>query len=324
MYALYDTRKIHPLDRYDHYLAGAAAELAPVAVDGRPPGHLLAAMSVARIGDFEIEAVTWAADSQVVTRRTDDLIKASDPECYRIFVSANGRVRMEQAGQQVEFRPHDIALYDLSCPWWTIHSTGPTPMRVVMLTFPRRCVPIPHATVRPLVGAAIPRSLPGRGLIAQFLIGLTETADQADANALVDVLRECTAGLIRQRLRQPDGITPRTRRLLQMERIRGIIHRHLGEPALDPDRIAQAANISRRYLHTIFQGGELTPMRLVKRMRLEACRRSLQDPALGRTPIKDIVSVHGYRRPDQFARDFKQMFGISANRVRELADKREG
>jgi len=90
-------------------------------------------------------------------------------------------------------------------------------------------------------------------------------------------------------------------------------------PELDPDRIAAAANISPRYLHTIFQDAELTPMQLLKRLRLEECRRSLQDPAQARTPIKDVIAAHGYRRPDQFARDFKQLFGVSANQARRLA-----
>lgn len=52
MYVLYDTRAIHPLDRYDYY-------------------------------------------------------------------------RAEQAGNQVDFRARDIALYDLSRPGQATHSTGP-------------------------------------------------------------------------------------------------------------------------------------------------------------------------------------------------------
>lgn len=67
---LYDTRSVHPLDRYDYYQAASATELAPVAVDGRAPGRLLAVMSTARIGDLELEHVTWSADAQLVTRRT--------------------------------------------------------------------------------------------------------------------------------------------------------------------------------------------------------------------------------------------------------------
>ncbi|BCB73694.1 hypothetical protein GCM10022251_79920 [Phytohabitans flavus] len=180
MYVLYDTRPVHPLDRYEYARAGAAAELAPVAIRGRAPRDLLAVMSVAQIGDFTIEAVTWAADSEILAHRTERLIRACDPECYRVFLSINGGARMEQAGNQVTFRPRDIALYDLSRPWQATHATGPASMRIVMLTFPRALVPITRATAAPLLGTVIPRRLPGRGLIANFLIELTDTAGAAE------------------------------------------------------------------------------------------------------------------------------------------------
>jgi AraC-like DNA-binding protein len=319
---LYDTRTIHPLDRYDYYRTGAGNELAPVAAHGRAPGRLLAVMSVAQIGDFEIETVTWSADSEIVARRTERLIRACDPGCYRILLSVNGEVRMEQAGNQVDFRTRDIALYDLSRPWQATHSTGPGSMRVIMLTFPRALVPIPSARVRPLIGTLIPRSMPGRSLIAQFLIGLTDTAELTGDPDLAPVLYECTVGLLRQRLGQPNGITSRTRQLLHRAHIRDIIRRHFDNPMLDRNGIAEAANISPRYLHQLFQGAELTPMQLLKRLRLQECHRSLQDPALAMTTIKDVIAAHGYLRPDQFARDFKQVFGVSATQVRKLASQR--
>src|SRR5687768_696780 len=130
MHVLYDTRTVHPLDRYEYARAGAASELAPVAIRGRAPGALLAVMSVARVGDFAVEDVTWGADSEIVAHRTESLIRACDPECYRLFLSVNGGVRMEQAGQRASFGARDIALYDLSRPWQTWHATGPTPMRL--------------------------------------------------------------------------------------------------------------------------------------------------------------------------------------------------
>jgi AraC-like DNA-binding protein len=280
---------------------------------------LLAVMSVAQIGDFEIEVLTWSADSEIVARRTERLIRACDPECYRIALSVSGEIQVEQVGNQVDFRARDIGLYDLSRPFQATHSTGPGLMRVVLLTFPRALVPIASARVQPLIGALIPRSMPGRSLIAQFLIGLTDTAELTDDPDLAQVLYECTVGLLRQRLDQPDGITPRTHRLLHRARIRDIIRRHLGNPLLDPNQIAEAANISPRYLHQLFQGAELTPMQLLKRLRLQECHRSLQDPALARTPIKDVIAAHGYLRPDQFARDFTQLYGVSATQVRRLA-----
>ena len=322
MRVLYDTRTVHPLDRYDHYREGAAGEVVPVGVHGRAPGHLLAAMSVAQVGDFEIETMTCSADSEVVRRRTERLIRAGDPECYRIGLCINDGLRLEQAGNQATLRARDIALWDLSIPVQTTHPTGP--MRTVMLTFPRALVPIAPATVRPLLGTAMPRSLPGLSLLAQFLIGLTDiaaTGEQARDPGLAEILHECAVGLICQRLGLTAGITPRTSRLLQMARIRGIIRRHLADAELDPGQIAEAANISLRYLHKICQDAGITPMQLVKRLRLEECRRSLQDPALARTPINDIRAAHGYRRPDQFARDFKQQFDVSPKQARSLASQ---
>lgn len=327
MYVLYDTRTVPPPDRFEYARAGSASELAPMALRGRAPGRLLAVMSVVEIGDFVIEAPTWAADSELAGHRTDRLIRACDPECYRIYLSVNGGVRVEQADSQIAFRARDIALYDMSCPAVATHPTG-SPMKVVMLSFPRALVPVTRAAIRPLLGTVMPRNLPGLSLIAELLTGLTglagtaTTAGQEADPHLADVLRECTAGLIRQWLGQPDGVTPRTRQLLRTARIRTIIGQHLGDPGLGPDQIAKAANISPRYLHKLFQDTELTPMQMVKRLRLEACRRRLEDAALTATPIKDIIAMHGYLRPDQFARDFKELFGVSASQVRQPTSRR--
>jgi AraC-like DNA-binding protein len=318
MHTVYDTRTVHPLDRYEHFRAGTTAELVPVSLHGRSPGQMLAVMTVARIGDFAIETVTVAADREIVARRTERLIRVCDPESYRMFLSVTPRIRIEQADHRVDFRARDIALYDTSQTCNTTLLVGPT--RHVMLTFPRALVPIDSATIRPLAGTVMPRSLPGRGLVAQFLIGLSESA-ATDDPGLAGVLRECAVGLIRQRLGEQAGLTPHTSRLLQQVRINGIVRRHLGNPALDPEGIARAANISSRSLFTIFQDADLTPMQLLKRLRLQEARRRLQDPALAGTSIKDIMSAVGYVRADQFARDFRQLFGVSAREARRLASE---
>jgi AraC-like DNA-binding protein len=171
-------------------------------------------------------------------------------------------------------------------------------------------VPVDYAAVRPLLGSITPRNAPGRSVLVQFLIGLTEPA-ALEVPGLAEVLYECIVGLIRQRLGEASGITSHTRRLLQRTHIAGVIRRSLGNPALDPEEIAKAANVSPRYLYSLFQDAELPPMRFLKNVRLQEARRRLEDPALASTPISDIMSAVGYSRSDQFARDFRQMFGAS-------------
>ncbi len=322
MHRLYDTDTVRPLDRYDYYQAAVNTELAPMSVHGRVPGRLLAVMSIVKIGDFEIEALTWSADSEVVARRTGRHIRASDPEFYRLILGISARLRLEQAGNQVALGARDIALYDLSRPVQSMQLPTRGPVRLAMLTFPRNLVPIADATVRPLIGTAIPRRLRGCGLITQFLIELSEAVDLAHDPGLADVLHECTVGLIRQRLGLPNGMTPDTLRLLQLARVRDIIRRNLKDPDLDPARIAILANMSPRSLHQLFHGADTTPMQLLKLLRLEECRRSLRDPALAATSIKKVFAKHGYVRGDQFARDFKQLFGISATQARGLTEVR--
>jgi len=318
VHTLYDTATVAPLDRYDYYRAGAGIELAPVTIHGRAPGQLSAVMSVSSIGVFEIEAFTWSADSEVVCRRTERLIRSSDPECYRLILNVSARPRLEQAGNRVALAARDIGLFDLSCPILSAQLPGRGAMRLVMVTFPRALIPLPGLGLRWLIGTALPRRLPGRGLIARFLIDLAATPEPEREPGLADVLQECVVGLIRQRLGRPNGITPRTHRLLQRTHIGHVIRRNLHDPELCPERIAGLMNMSSRRLHGIFQDMEETPMKLVKRLRLEKCQRSLRDPTLATTPVKEIIAAHGYVRPDQFARDFKHQFGVSATQVRAL------
>jgi len=122
--------------------------------------------------------------------------------------------------------------------------------------------------------------------------------------------------LLRERLGQP-AITTRAYRQIQQAWIRTVIQHQLSQPTLTPAQIARIAHLSPRSLYQILHHAGTTPMALVKQLRLEQCRRNLADPALSDRTIKDIALSLGYlRRQDQFARDFKQMFGVSARTIR--------
>jgi mannose-6-phosphate isomerase-like protein (cupin superfamily) len=89
-------------------------------------------MSVADVGDIELEHVVWSADSELVTRRTERWIRDRDPECYRIFFVVSGVMIGEQAGNQVMLRSGDMTMFDLSRPCHAIHGTDPGSLQAVM------------------------------------------------------------------------------------------------------------------------------------------------------------------------------------------------
>ncbi len=90
MHWRYDTRTVHPLDRYDHYREGAGSELAPFQVLGRRPDRMFVSMSASRCGDLTFESLVFAADSEIEVRRTARVVRASDPECYQCCPQCSG------------------------------------------------------------------------------------------------------------------------------------------------------------------------------------------------------------------------------------------
>lgn len=313
----YDTDTIPGPDRYEFYRVAAASEVAPVAIIGRAPGRLRATLSRLQAGEFLIEAITYTADSSTEIVRDDRMIRAGDPDCYRMCLNITGGEGAEQGGNRTVFAERDIGLFSLSAPYRTFRPARKPDMRVVMVTFPRSLLPLDETVVAPLLGTLLPRGLPGRSLFAQFLASLADwPGPDPDAGGLAETLKEITAGLIRERLGLPGGFTPVTRRLLYREWVRAVIGWRSGDPELNPAQIARAVSISERYLHQIFRDSGQAPMQLVKAARLEHCYRDLQDPALAVRTVREIATARGYERADQFARDFRQRFGIPATQVR--------
>ncbi len=314
----YNTDAVRWPDRYEYYRHAAASEVAPVAIQARAPGRLRAVLSSVQAGDFLVEAASYAADFETEFLRDDRMIRAGDPDCYRMLLNITGGEVTEQGGHQACFGARDIGLFTLSSRYRNVKPARRQPVRVVMVTFPRRLLPLDEAAVTPLLGTLLPRGLAGHSLFAQFLTYLADsTGPDPEAGGLAETLRQVATALIGERLGAGSGFAPSTRRLLYREWVRLVVARQSGDPELNPAKISRAVNISERYLHRLFRDSDQTPMQLVKATRLEHCHRDLQDPARADKPIGEIAIARGYQRPDQFARDFRQRFGIPATRLRQ-------
>jgi AraC-like DNA-binding protein len=279
-------------------------------------------LSSFQAGDFLVEAVRYASDSASELWRNDRMIRAGDPDCYRMCLNITGGEGVEQAGNQAWFGPGDIGFFTLSSQYHTIRPVRPQEIRVAMVTFPRHLLPFGQAAISPLLGTLLPRRLPGRSLFAQFLIDLTGSADPVpDPCGVAEALRHTTIALLLERLGPGSGFTPATRCLLYQQWIRAVIARKSAEPDLNPADIACAVGISERYLHRLFRDSDQTPMQLVKASRLDHCYRDLLDPALAARSVSEIARARGYQRTDQFARDFRQRFAIPATQLRRTSTK---
>src|SRR5262249_10269331 len=115
--------------------------------------------------------------------------------------------------------------------------------------------------------------------------------------------------------RADDAPRMRTRAEILLS-VQSFIELNLGDPELDPERIARATFISTWYLHKLFEAEGTSVCRWIRETRLERCRRDLIDPALGDETILAIASRWGLPGPEHFSRLFRSAYGCSPSELR--------
>lgn len=89
------------------------------------------------------------------------------------------------------------------------------------------------------------------------------------------------------------------------------------DPTIDPDSIAAAHGISKRYLHLVLAQGGTSFGTVLIEARLNRARALLEDRRFARISIADIAWRSGFSNPSHFARRFRQRFGISPGDFRK-------
>lgn len=167
-------------------------------------------------------------------------------------------------------------------------------------------------------------SLPNTGLGRVVVDMLRSIAGEAERLALTDQytltqsLLELTGALTRASIK-PRETKRDTRHAELLSRILSFLEENFMDNELTPEKIAKANSISTRYLHSLFRQSGTTVQRWVWERRLRAARKDLLDPALSESRISDIAFQRGFTDTAHFSRSFRNRFGISPSKLRNLA-----
>lgn len=99
-------------------------------------------------------------------------------------------------------------------------------------------------------------------------------------------------------------------------RILQYIDNSLCNPELSNKHVAEAQNISTRYLHKLFQGEPETVHSLILNKRLEKSAALLRDPAYAGHSIERIAYSMGFSSPAHYSRAYKKHFGENPSNCR--------
>jgi AraC-like DNA-binding protein len=262
-----------------------------------------------RIGHAGPVQVVESRSGPGQVRRTVGHVRGNDPDRYILFVQAEGTDIGEQNGRSAVYQPGDLGILDLSEP---LRCTF-TQRRAVLLSYPKVLCPFPAGEIAALTGQRISGRSGTTALISGLVRQLPDHLDSDDqatgARVGTTVLDLLHVGLAAH-LKVASSIEPETRRRAMRTRCRAFIETHLADPNLSPAVVAAAHHISLRYLQRLFEDSGDGVAALIRRRRLDRCRRDLLDPGLLDRPVAAVGARWGFGDPAHFTRTFKRAFGL--------------
>jgi len=246
--------------------------------------------------------------------RTPSLIRGSDRAYIKVVAQLEGRACFEQNGRHVWLSPGEWSVYDTTRAYAV---SNPEAVRQMVLMIPKEQLPerklrLDDLMVQRFSGTTGVSRLAWDTMRAAF----TElpTMSDAAADGVADVITHLVQLSLLERNGQQSSLSQRE---ALRDRMAQYIDRHLGDPGLTIDRIAQALNCSKRHLYNAVADEEETLAAMIQRRRLDACLRDLRHPAQAQRSVTDIALSWGFASSAHFSRAFRAHVGCSPSEYRQ-------
>jgi AraC-like DNA-binding protein len=270
------------------------------------PARFAGSIRHAALAEVELAEVSSAHENAVRTRRH---VAGDRREAFVFVMPLAGRLEIEQGGQQCALVPGRFALFDLSAPHRYFHDA---PLQALSLKAPCAMLRERSGRIDDLVATAFAADV-GVARIAFDFIGslLRERANLPERllGCYGERIADLTA-LMLDGVRGELPLGPSAVRHALYRRCVQAIETRLGDPQLNPERIAAACGISTRYLHKVFQDSGQSVGDYLRERRLCVCRERLVARG-GERQIKDIALSAGFRSVSHFSNAFKARFGVA-------------
>lgn len=261
-------------------------------------------------------SITDVACDPVRVARTPRLIKRNPVDFYHLLV-ARGPSWVDQGGRLTRLHPGDAVLLDATRPWTITAGSFAQHVVVNML----------HADVhrelrvdRCMLGVPLPAENPTLRVLTALITELGRSAPALPLDTLAE-LGHMTGELLVSTLRlaehnRGEFADPRLSPRPQLLRMRDFVRRHLADPDLSPRTLAEAFDVSRRYVYAVFAEGGLSPSQFIRDTRMAEARRLLADPRHRHRSIAAIAHSVGMGNPSAFARTFRRQHDTTPQQYR--------
>jgi AraC-like DNA-binding protein len=306
----WSTNTISPREQFAFWREAVCEAVLNVATE-HPGDGFFGDITCSNYGDLRFAA--FASTPHEVVRLKTHISRSRDAH-YLVSLQRSGTSRMFQGEEVCELQPGDVGLVD-----------GTRPFRVEFPEQVDRVVAvIPHVMLhsrapwldrRPLNRMAGDSALSGALRFYLERLAGPDCSSEAEAAALTDnlcnIIALMTAGSDRDR-----SVTRHLSIQPGLDEMLATMRRHLADPDLSPNMLAERLKVSVRTIHKRFEDADSTFGQWVLDNRLQACRRAFDDPRQNSFTISQIAFGWGFNDLSHFSKAFKARFGASPAQYR--------
>ncbi|GAA2296250.1 helix-turn-helix domain-containing protein [Streptomyces violaceusniger] len=304
------TANVPKAERFGWWLDLLMQDLAPTHIASEHRDDFQGSTAALELGPVKVSVLSFPP---LTSRRTARLIQRSDPELWELGYMASGIMVVDQARNHAQVGAGDLLLYDTSQP---VQMQMPEGGWLTILHLPKPAVPLPDRSMRDLLSRRLPAQGTG-SLLAGFLQGLAGGQwSDLEAERLGAAAVQLASAFLGGLADREGLLPPETRQSVLLRRVKAFIEAHLTEPRLSTQTIADAHNISVRYLHQLFRPEKQTVSAHIRELRLDRCRTDLAQPGYASHPIEAIGARWGFTDAAVFSRTFKAAFGMPPGEYR--------
>ena len=268
-------------------------------------------ITCAEYGDLRFAAFT-STPHEIVRRNTH--IGRSRGEHFLISLQRKGSSRMSQDGATCELQPGDIGIVDGTRPF-TVDFPHPVDRMVAVIPSAMLRGRAPWLERRPLNRLAQGSALHD---VLRFYIEQLAGSDRHSI-ARAGLLTENMCNLVALLTSSSDAERRSAAALARqpsLDVMLALMRRHLANPELSPQLLADQLCVSVRTVHKRFEQLNSTFGRWLLDNRLDACHRALGDESYGEMNVSEIAFGWGFNDLSHFSKAFRRRFRMSPGQYR--------
>ena len=268
--------------------------------------------NIACAGYGELRFATFTSSAHRIVRRPAHIGRSSHAH-YLVSLQRSGTGRMQQNGDSCELKAGDIGIVDGARPFSVVF---PNAVDRAIAVIPSALLHsrAPWLRDRPIgVMMRDPALHPMLRDTIERLAG-PDCSSASEAELLADNLCNLVALLTARAGTEHKSAQTR---LSDLDRMLAFVRRHLGNPELSPQTLAEYMQMSVRTIHKRFEAAETSFGRALLDLRLDASRRTLADPRCGSLTVTQIAYGAGFNDLSHFTKTFRARFGMPPGMYRK-------